>query len=74
MRCDTEYNAINSYFMLHVNYRFNLFGTKDARRHERSRRFGQRPGFYLGRPPRGGLRPGDPEAERMVVSFDKQGS
>lgn len=26
MRTDTEYNAINSYIMLHVNYRLNLFG------------------------------------------------
>lgn len=27
-RSDTEYNAINSYVMLHVNYRLNLFGGK----------------------------------------------
>lgn len=26
MRSDTEYNSINSYVMLHVNYRLNLFG------------------------------------------------
>ncbi len=31
-RSDTEYNSINSYIMLHVNYRLNLFGGKDARR------------------------------------------
>ncbi len=31
-RTDTEYNAINSYAMLHVIYRLNLFGGKDARR------------------------------------------
>ncbi len=27
-RSDTEYNSINSYLMLHVNYRLNLFGGK----------------------------------------------
>lgn len=30
-RSDTEYNSINSYVMLHANYRLNLFGTKDSR-------------------------------------------
>ena len=30
-RTDTEYNAINSYAMLHVIYRLNLFGSKQAR-------------------------------------------
>lgn len=30
-RTDTEYNAINSYAMLHVIYRLNLFGGKQAR-------------------------------------------
>ncbi len=30
-RTDTEYNAINSYAMLHVVYRLNLFGGKQAR-------------------------------------------
>ena len=30
-RSDTEYNAINSYVMLRLNYRLNLFGTKEAR-------------------------------------------
>ncbi|MFA6831215.1 MAG: TonB-dependent receptor [Bacteroidaceae bacterium] len=29
MRTDSEYNAVNSYFMLHVTYQFNLFGGKD---------------------------------------------
>ena len=29
-RSDIEYNAINSYVMLHVNYRLNLFGGKSA--------------------------------------------
>ncbi len=32
MRQDTEYNSITSYVMLRVNYRLNLFGTRDARR------------------------------------------
>ena len=31
MRTDTEYNAINSYGMLHVIYRLNLFGGKAGR-------------------------------------------
>ena len=31
MRQDTEYNAITSYVMLRVNYRLNLFGTREAR-------------------------------------------
>ena len=31
MRSDSESNAINSYIMLRVNYRLNLFGTKEAR-------------------------------------------
>ncbi len=33
MRSDTEYNAINSYAMLHVVYRFNLMGGKGGRDH-----------------------------------------
>lgn len=31
-RSDTSYNSINSYAMLHVIYRLNLFGTRDSRR------------------------------------------
>jgi len=31
-RSDTEYNAINSYAMLHLIYRFNNFGGKSSRR------------------------------------------
>ena len=31
-RTDTEYNAINSYAKLHVVYRLNLFGGKEARK------------------------------------------
>ena len=30
-RTDNEYNAINSYAMLHVIYRLNIFGTREAR-------------------------------------------
>ncbi len=33
MRSDTEYNAINSYAMLHMVYRFNLMGGKGGRGH-----------------------------------------
>ncbi len=63
MRSDTEYNSINSYVMLHVNYRLNLFGGKDARQEMRrgghdGPGFGPPPGggrgFGGGRPPRGG--------------------
>ena len=32
MRSDSESNALNSYVMLRVSYRLNLFGTKEARR------------------------------------------
>ena len=56
-RTDTEYNAINSYAMLHVIYRMNLFGSKDARQQMHGRE--GRPDF--GRPEfRGGQggRPG----------------
>ena len=31
-RSDTEYNSITSYAMLHIIYKVNLFGTKEARR------------------------------------------
>ena len=31
-RSDTEYNAINSYVMLHAVYKLNLFGGKKARK------------------------------------------
>ncbi len=34
-RNDNWYNSINSYVMLHVNYRLNLFGTKEMRRQMR---------------------------------------
>ena len=37
-RSDTETNAVNSYLMLHFIYRFNLFGTREARREMRRQR------------------------------------
>ena len=39
-RSDISYNSINSYAMLHVIYRVNLFGDKDARRGMHDRRDG----------------------------------
>ena len=53
-RSDTEYNSINSYAMLHVVYRMNLFGGRQARQG-----FGG-PGFGMpqGGMPQGGGRPG----------------
>ncbi len=64
-RTDTEYNAINSYAMLHVIYRLNLFGGKQARQggpdgDGRRPDFGGRPfnggGRPMGPPPGGGRR------------------
>ncbi len=66
-RTDTEYNAINSYAMLHVVYRLNLFGGKQAREGRREGGpdggrpdFGGRPfngnGRPMGPPPGGGGR------------------
>lgn len=56
-RSDTQYNTINSYVMLHLIYRLNLFGGKDARNQGGPGGFG--PG---GRPdggyPGGGFGPG----------------
>ena len=55
-RSDVEYNSINSYAMLHVVYRLNIFGGKQARRQggpgDGPGR-GGRPGFGSGRPPMG---------------------
>lgn len=57
-RSDTEYNSITSYVMLHVIYKFNLFGSKDARREmKRGDReaFGNNgPGGFGGSRPRNG--------------------
>ena len=60
-RTDTEYNAINSYAMLHVIYRLNLFGGKDAHRGgpEGPGGPGGRPNFS-GRPFNGGFGGGRP--------------
>ncbi len=68
-RSDTWYNSINSYAMLHVVYRFNMFGGKDARKGMRRNgdhqpgdmppdggRMHDRGGF--GGPPPGGGHPG----------------
>ncbi len=57
-RTDTEYNSINSYAMLHVIYRFNLIGGKQARENMRDHD-GGRPDFG-GRPFNGGGRPMGP--------------
>ena len=38
MRRDQESNAINSYLMCHFIYRFNLFGTREARQNMRNAR------------------------------------
>jgi len=63
-RNDTEYNSINSYAMLHVIYRLNVFGGKNAMGDrpgfgspdgQRGRRFGPPGGFGGGRPRRGGF-------------------
>lgn len=56
-RRDTKYNSVTSYAMLHVIYRFNLFGDKNARKEMRERRRemgGDRPGGFDGPPPGGG--------------------
>lgn len=60
-RSDTQYNSINSYAMLHVIYRLNLFGGKEARQGKRDGER-MRPGEHRGGPPpfggpRGGGRP-----------------
>ncbi len=56
-RTDTEYNSINSYAMLHVIYRLNLFGNKETRNQmRRGPGGGGRPDF--GRPEFRGGRPG----------------
>lgn len=54
-RSDVQYNSINSYAMLHVIYRFNLFGGKMARRG--NDRPGYGPGPRGGRYGFGGMRP-----------------
>jgi len=59
-RSDVQYNSITNYAMLHVIYRFNLFGGKEARRGmgpggrggRGDRPMGPPPGGFGGRPPR----------------------
>ena len=53
MRQDTEYNAINSYFMVHFVYRLNAFGKGNSR----GGFDGPRPGGRGGRGGFGGGRP-----------------
>ena len=53
-RNDTQYNSINSYAMLHVVYRLNLFGGKQARQQTRQ---GSRRPDNMQRPPMDGVRP-----------------
>lgn len=55
-RTDTEYNSINSYAMLHVIYRLNIIGGKQARE---TMMYGGRPDFR-GRPFNGGRPPMGP--------------
>ncbi len=58
MRSDTEYNSINSYAMLHVIYRFNLFGGKEGRGMGGPGMGGPGMGGYPGGGRPGGGRPG----------------
>lgn len=67
-RSDTSYNSINSYAMLHVVYRVNLFGGKSARQGMRGGpEGGDRPGFGGNRP--GGNRPNGGSRPPRVGSF-----
>ena len=56
-RTDTEYNSINSYAMLHVVYRLNLFGGKEARQQMRNHGPNNDGDGPVGPPP-GGTPPG----------------
>ena len=61
-RSDISYNSINSYAMVHVIYRLNVFGDKETRREMRGRGPGDGPdrgdGPGMGGPPPGGGGPG----------------
>ncbi|MCD8288552.1 MAG: outer membrane beta-barrel protein [Prevotella sp.] len=69
-RRDTEYNAINAYGMVHVIYRFNLFGTNNMPDRHPPHEQGRHPDFHRDefRPPHGeggpptreGMPPGGP--------------
>ena len=48
-RSDSESNSINSYVMVHFIYRFNLFGTREARQNlPNARNFGGGGGGFSG--------------------------
>ena len=57
-RTDNEYNAITSYAMLHVIYRLNIFGTREARRGMRMGGMGGPGGMPMGGFGGGGRRGG----------------
>jgi len=59
-RSDTQYNSINSYAMLHVIYRLNIFGGKDARMNGNGPDGGPGRGGRHGGMPRGGMGGGRP--------------
>ena len=68
-RSDIEYNSINSYAMLHVIYRLNVFGGKQARRDNRmpANPHGYGPGQYGGRrPPMGPIPMGGGHRPHMM--------
>ena len=56
-RSDTEYNSINSYAMVHLIYRINAFGGRQARQMMRGMG-GMMPGMMPGGMPPGGMAPG----------------
>ncbi len=64
-RQDTEYNAINSYLMMHAIYRFNMFGGRNIPERRGPRPYEGRPDFrndeFRGQPDgsRGGPPPGN---------------
>ena len=57
MRSVSEYNGINSYLLVHVIYRLNVFGSKAAREKMQNSRGGFGPGGHGGPPPGMGGRP-----------------
>ncbi len=71
-RKDTEYNAVNSYAMLHVIYRFNVFGTKNLPERRGPRDDGRRPDFHGDEFRRGGGEGGPPHGERPPMGGPMQ--
>ena len=66
-RSDTQYNNINSYIMLHMIYRLNIFGSKDSRANMHDSRGGASGRYYDrqgGGPPPGGGMGGPPGGGR----------